>query len=88
MKIARQEFTHPAGGWSKSFLWWDTVFGKEKKETSVWVANTMSEVREQVMAFVNDLRPDRLVSINEYTTSKSAFGDDKVTHFVVWYWQD
>ena len=83
MKIARQEFTHPAGDWSKEFLWWGN--GQKKKQ---WIANTMSEVKQKVMDFVNQLPPDRLVSINEYTTSKKVFGDDQVTHFVVWYWQE
>lgn len=84
MKIARKEFTHPSGSWSKGFLWWKDKTSTEK----TWVAKTMSEVRQEVADFVNNLSPEKVVSINEYTTCKKVLGDDKVTHFVVWYWED
>lgn len=86
MNITRKEFTHPSGTWSKGFLWWKDCKNHDDKGT--WVAKTMTEVRQDVMNFVNKLSPERVVSINEYTTCKKIFGDDKVTHFVVWYWED
>jgi hypothetical protein len=85
MKITRKEFSHPSGNWSKGFLWWGDSTTTEKK---TWVAKTISEVRQEVVDFVNTISPEKLVSINEYTTHKTVFGDDKVIHFVVWYWEE
>lgn len=90
MKIERKEFQHPAGSWSKGF-WWDTAGNCKKNpdpNKGVWVPKTISEVRQGVMDFVNTLAPEKVVSINEYTTCKNILGDDKLTHFVVWYWND
>lgn len=83
MKIARKEFVHPSGNWSKGFFWW-----KKGEDKGDWVAKTLSEVREEFMSFVNTLSPEMVVNICEYTTTKVRRGDDKITHFVVWYWQD
>lgn len=86
MKIARKEFLHPCGSYAKGFLWW----GKdcEKPDQKQWIAMSLSEVRKQVEDFVNEIGPDRLVNICEFTSMKVLLGDDKMTHFVVWYWAE
>lgn len=83
MKIARKEFIHPAGHFEKpkDFLWWND------KDKQKWVAHSVSEVRQQVFDFVNEIGKERLVNICEYATHKSRRGDDGVTHFVVYYWE-
>lgn len=84
MRIARKEFLHPSGEFRKNLWWW---FGCDKPEKE-WYAKSLSEVRTEFMEFVNLQGLDRVVSINEYTTQKKKCGDDGVTHFVVWYWED
>jgi hypothetical protein len=86
MKIQRKEFHHPDGSYSKDFLWWG--HGKDKKHKKQWIAKTLAEIRQDVADFINGLGPDKLVSINEYTTAKELCGDDAVTHWVVWYWAE
>lgn len=86
MKIARKEFQHPCGSFAKGFLWWGNE--ENKSEEKKWIAQSMSEVRQQVADFVNALGPSRLVNICEYTSMKALLGDDKLTHFVVWYWEE
>jgi hypothetical protein len=85
MKMTRKAFKHPSGCWSKGFLWWGNG---DKADKGDWVPKSLSEVHQDVIDFVNTLAPERVVSINEYTTMKKILGDDKVTHFVVWYWAD
>lgn len=90
MKICRKEFLHPAGQWSKSFWPWSHKHHTPTPDPQkgVWVAKTLTEVRDEFSNFVNSISPEKVVSINEYTTRKVTFGDDSVTHFVVWYWED
>ena len=85
MKIARKEFQHPDGFFPKEFSWWKST-PKDKKKN--WNAYTLSEIHQQFFDFVNEIGKENVVSINEYSTMKTFFGDDKVTHFVVWYWTE
>lgn len=71
--IKRIEFVHPSG-------YFDGGCEHQK-----WIAYTVSEVREQFLSFLNNLFPKNIYGVNEYTTSKELPGDDKVTHFVAYY---
>lgn len=39
-----------------------------------------------VKSFVNAIKPEHLININEFTRCRYRLGDDGLTHVVVWYW--
>ncbi len=85
MKMARKVFEHPSGHFVTVEVtsgWW-----RKMKQSEVhWMPYQHHEVVEQVQAFCDDLGPQRVVNVCEYTTAKDRIGDDGRTVWVVWSW--
>ncbi len=76
-KIVPKEVTVTEGFWTK-------IVSRQILEEEV--PFTLAEVTQQVHDFVNEVGPERLINVCEYTTCLNRIGDDGTKWFVVWYW--
>lgn len=86
LKIARKRFTYPSGIEVDVMVEERDFWGRVNLVPGK-VAQSKAAVLEQVQAFANELQPDRLINICEYTTCLDRIGDDGRTNWIIWYWE-
>lgn len=73
IKIRRKTFVHTA------------YAGESMKELNT---HNFENKLKECMDFVDGIGYERVANILEYTTCRYRSGDDGITNFVVWYWEE